>query len=222
MSFQAMAWAISQEIPRTCEKFLLVMLANYADQKGYCYPSVDKLSIELSQDRKTIIKSIKSLIDIGLLKDSGRRVGRTKGVIVYQLVGLPEASRFHYLYRLENPETGEYYVGSRSSNVHPHMDEYAGSGDWTRQMQKDGIFLHKEIVEVFETIEECRGAENKFFRSMDKDDGLCRNKQAAFYARRVIQEAQEKWEKAPKKLEFFPEDGDSPAEWCLVPDHSKE
>jgi hypothetical protein len=222
MSFQAMAWAISQEIPRTCEKFLLVMLANYADQKGYCYPSVDKLSIELSQDRKTIIRSIKSLIEVGLLKDSGRRVGRTKGVIVYQLVGIPESSRFHYLYRLQNPETGEYYVGARSSDVHPHMDEYSGSGDWPRQMHKEGIFLHKEIIEIFHTIEECRGAESKFFRSMKSDDGLCRNKQASFYAKRVAREAQDKWDKAPKKQIFLAATDYDPGGWCTVIDRDAE
>ena len=222
MSFQAMAWAISQEIPRTCEKFLLVMLANYADQKGYCYPSIDKLSLELSQDRKTIIRSIKSLIDVGLLRDSGRRVGRTKSVIVYQLVGMPETSRFHYLYRLQNPETGEYYVGTRSSDIHPHMDEYYGSGDWPRQMHKESVFLHKEIIEIFDTTEECRGAESKFFRSMKRDDGLCRNKQASFYAKRVAREAQDKWDKAPKKQIFLAATDYDPGGWCTVIDRDNE
>lgn len=216
MSFQAMAWAISQEIPRTCEKFLLVMLGNYADQKGYCYPSIDKLALELSQDRKTVIKSLKSLMDIGLLKDSGRRVGRTKSVIVYQLVGLPESSRFHYLYKMENPETGEYYIGSRSSNIHPHMDEYYGSGDWPRQMIIDGCFLHKEIIEIFPTVEECRAAENKFFRSMSVDDGLCKNKQASFYAKKAALEEKEKWERAPKKIVFLPKTEYDAGGWSIV------
>lgn len=185
MSFQAMTWAITQDIPRTSEKFLLVMLANYADRGGYCYPSIERLAQELSQDRKTIVKSIKSLVSVGLLKDTGRRVGRTLSVVVYQLVGIPESSRFHYLYRLENPETGEYYFGTRSTNMLPHMDDYLGSGDWCREMKENGSFIHKEIIELFATPEDCRKAEGLVFKSLKADDGLCKNKQAHFYAKRA-------------------------------------
>lgn len=185
MSFQAMAWAITQDIPRTSEKFLLVMLANYADKDGYCYPSIERLCQELSQNRKTVIKSIKSLIENGLLRDTGRRIGFTKSVVIYQLVGLPLQSGFHYVYRMENPETGEYYIGTRSSAILPHMDEYQGSGDWTREMREKGVFLTKKIIKIFSNSEECREYESDFFRSMDFDDGLCRNKQARFNMRKI-------------------------------------
>jgi predicted transcriptional regulator len=191
MSFSAMAWAIKQDIPRSCEKFVLVMLANYAGQDGVCYPSIDRLSEELSQDRKTVLKSIKSLISLGLIRDTGRRVGKTRSVVVYQLTGVPEFSRFHYLYRVENPDTGEYYVGTRSTNMLPHMDEYFGSGDWCREMKEKGVFLHKEIVKVFGTSEECKAAESKVFKSLQEDDGLCRNKQAAFAARATLRKYNE-------------------------------
>jgi len=59
MSFQAMAWAVKQRL--TCqEKMVLLMLANYADQAGRCYPSMKVLSEEcglsLAQTRKCIAK----------------------------------------------------------------------------------------------------------------------------------------------------------------------
>ena len=193
MSFQAISWALTQDIPRTSEKFLLVMLANYADKDGYCYPSIERLAQELSQNRKTVIKSIKSLIESGLLRDSGRRIGATKSVVVYQLVGIPSASNFHYVYRIENPETGEYYIGTRSTNVLPQMDEYTGSGDWPREMREKGIFTTKQVVQIFSNSDECKKYEARFFRSMDFDDGLCRNKQTRFYMQKAGLEAHRKF-----------------------------
>lgn len=185
MSFKAMAWAIGQDIPRTAEKFLLVMLANYANDEGICYPSLERLATELSQDRKTVIKSIKSLIKNGLLKDTGKRVGSTKSVVVYQLVGLPSISKFHYLYKVSNTETGEYYIGTRSTDCLPHMDlNYMGSGEWPRKMKEENVFLLKEILEVFVRYEDCVSAENRFLRSMIRDDGLCKNLQTSYQARR--------------------------------------
>lgn len=34
---------------------------------------------------------------------------------------------YHYVYRLDHIETGEFYIGSRSSNNHPKIDKYMGS-----------------------------------------------------------------------------------------------
>ena len=59
MSFQAMAWAIKQ--PLSCqEKMVLLLLANYADQAGRCFPSMGVLAKEcglpLSSTRKCVAK----------------------------------------------------------------------------------------------------------------------------------------------------------------------
>lgn len=187
MSFKAMAWAVQQDIPRTSEKFLLVMLANYADDEGICYPSIERLAKELSQDRKTVIKSIKSLVNSGVLKDTGRRIGYTKSVVVYKIMGLPSSARFHYLYKVTNIETGEYYVGARSTDSLPHMDtNYVGSGNWPRKMKEIGVFLVKDVLEVFVKYEDCIAAEGKFFKSMDYDDGLCKNLQTRYQARKTV------------------------------------
>jgi pyocin large subunit-like protein len=91
MSFQAMAWAVKQPLISTCEKFLLVMLANYADGEGVVYPSVERLSEDLCQDRRTVMKNIRRLIDIGLLEDTGRKIGSTNYIYVYRMIGVPES-----------------------------------------------------------------------------------------------------------------------------------
>jgi hypothetical protein len=181
-----MAWAVKQPLISTCEKFLLVMLANYADGEGVVYPSVERLSEDLCQDRRTVMKNIRRLIDIGLLEDTGRKIGRTKSISVYRMIGVPESSKYYYTYKVTRPDTGEYYVGARSSPTLPEFDtSYYGSGAWPREMKDAGVFLEKEILERFETWEEAVAAEARFLRSAKQDDGLCRNRQASFRMREV-------------------------------------
>lgn len=58
MAIAALAWAIKQELPRSASKFVLVMLANYANENGMCYPSIERLSKDTAQDRKTVITTL--------------------------------------------------------------------------------------------------------------------------------------------------------------------
>lgn len=54
----------------------------------------------------------------------------------------------HYLYKITNIETGQYYVGVRS-NLNPEKDKYMGSSSiWTRSWIKENKnILIKEIVD---------------------------------------------------------------------------
>lgn len=88
MSIQALSWALKQQVNKSSEKFVLVCLCNYADENGYCFPSIARLELDTCQDRKTIIGAIKSLINAGFLTDTGKRRGRTKSIIVYQVLKL--------------------------------------------------------------------------------------------------------------------------------------
>lgn len=67
-------------------KFLLVAMANYADENGICYPSVRRLTEDTEQDRKTILKHIAKLESIHLLEDTNRRCGQTHSVPIYRLL----------------------------------------------------------------------------------------------------------------------------------------
>ena len=61
MSFQAMAWAVKQQLP-TNEKFILIMLANYAsNDEGECFPSTETLMRETALARTTVRKCLHSL-----------------------------------------------------------------------------------------------------------------------------------------------------------------
>jgi biotin operon repressor len=67
MSFQAMAWAVSHKLPSK-EKFVLVMMANYADEDGKCWPSLNRLADDTSMSRSTIQLAIKGLEAAGMLR----------------------------------------------------------------------------------------------------------------------------------------------------------
>ena len=174
MSIEALSWVLKLDIARSSEKFVLVCLANYADERGTTYPSVFTLMRDTGQDRKTVLKNLKSLCEVGMLHDTGHRTGRTHGVIVYELVGVPGSSTVHYVYKTTNLATGEFYVGKRSVNGDPALDPYHGSGRWVVEAMSKKIPLHKEIIEVLDTDVEARAAEMRLFKLVASDP-LCKN-----------------------------------------------
>lgn len=174
MSIEAMSWVLKQDMSRSSEKFILVCLANYSDEHGICYPSARTLMRDTGQDRKTVLLNIKRLCESGMLRDTGKRVGGTASVIVYEIVGLPSNSRVHYVYRVTDLSTGEYYLGKRSFNGEPELDTYRGSGRWVHERQSKGVSLHREVLEVFDTDVEARASEMRWFKLVG-DDPLCKN-----------------------------------------------
>lgn len=74
MSFQAMAWATKIKLP-TYEKFLLIVLANYADDAGKCWPSIETLCNDTGLSRPTVKRTLRKLADRSLIK----KVRRSKG-----------------------------------------------------------------------------------------------------------------------------------------------
>lgn len=67
MSFQAMSWAASQDCPNSVSKLVLMMLANYADDRHQTYPSYKKLGQLCSCNDRTVMRAINQLKDLGFL-----------------------------------------------------------------------------------------------------------------------------------------------------------
>lgn len=61
MSFQAMAWAVKQDTKSPVSKLVLLMIANYADEKGAAYPSQEHLAKLCQCTRVSVNKHIKQL-----------------------------------------------------------------------------------------------------------------------------------------------------------------
>lgn len=88
MSYQAVTWAIAQDIPHSSAKFVLVVMAHKAHSATWeSYLTVKSIAGKTGQDRKTVIANIARLVELGFLIDTKRRVGETGQIPVYQLNG---------------------------------------------------------------------------------------------------------------------------------------
>lgn len=121
MSVAAISWALKQSVPRTTHKFVLVVLANYADADNCCYPSVECLCQNTGQNRKTILDGLKFLRDHGLIVDTSQRVGRTGNVIVYKLLGGENLTvpKTGLLEGQTVPETGQFETVPKTDGNSP-------------------------------------------------------------------------------------------------------
>ena len=75
MSWQATSWAVKQRTGSPARKLMLLVLANYADEHGCCWPSQQTLSYDTEQSLDSIQRHLKSLEKLKLI----RKVIRTNG-----------------------------------------------------------------------------------------------------------------------------------------------
>jgi len=61
MSFQAMAWASKVNTDSSISKLLLLMIANYANEKGEAYPSQEHLAKLCQCSRRSVVRHINKL-----------------------------------------------------------------------------------------------------------------------------------------------------------------
>jgi len=85
LSVEAITWALSQPVPQSSTKFVLVVLANHANADHVCWPSMKYVCESTGQDRKTVLTNIHRLKQLGLIEDTSNRSGQTKQIIVYRL-----------------------------------------------------------------------------------------------------------------------------------------
>jgi pyocin large subunit-like protein len=85
MSVEAITWALNLRMERSSAKFVLVAMANCANNDMTCWPSIQYLSDATCQNRKTVQENIQRLKQEGYISDTTSRRGRTAQVIVYQL-----------------------------------------------------------------------------------------------------------------------------------------
>jgi hypothetical protein len=86
MSWQATAWAEKQKTGSPARKVLLLVLANYANEDGYCWPSQKTIAKGTEQSVDTIQRNAKRLEADGLLKIERKpRAGGRWPQLVYWL-----------------------------------------------------------------------------------------------------------------------------------------
>ena len=85
--------------------------------------------------------------------------------------------KYHYLYKIERLDTGEYYIGIRSCDVDPIDDNYWGSGvKISAKITKHGIdSFTKTILAVFLSRRDAANAEREMVTEDLLFDPLCLN-----------------------------------------------
>lgn len=73
MSHWASTWAYEQDVQPCGRKFVLVALAGFADEEGYCYPSQATLASMTGQDARSVRRHLASLEEDGVIKRKHRR-----------------------------------------------------------------------------------------------------------------------------------------------------
>jgi len=94
MSFQAMTWAVKQKVGNATGKAILLMLANYADDEGKCFPGQEKLAAECECSPRTVREWLDKFEKMGIVKREERRREdgyRTSDLIVLDLESSPAA-----------------------------------------------------------------------------------------------------------------------------------
>jgi DNA-binding transcriptional regulator YhcF (GntR family) len=89
MSLDATVWAWNQQVKST-QKLVLLSLADRAGENHDCWPSIDRLVENTGLNRKTVIKVIKEMVDLGLIHSQKKAFGRSN---TYTLIGVSEHTR---------------------------------------------------------------------------------------------------------------------------------
>jgi biotin operon repressor len=119
MSIQAVGWALAQNISPSSAKFVLVAIANYADENCRCWPSQQRLANDTSLTERSIRSAIIALEELGYVKRvERRRQDGSRAADLIEIIGLnpqPEKSSGG----VENPSepTGNNFRTNRKSTA---------------------------------------------------------------------------------------------------------
>lgn len=160
------AWAAELSLP---EKMVLLALADAANDEGLCWPSVATIYKKCSMAERTVRKTFARLVELGHLTIH-ERVGRSNYFTVHPIGAVPVS--LHYVYRLTDARSGEFYIGVRSCSGSAETDEYWGSGTWAKARSKQE--LRKEILETFADRLAAQTRERELTRAAIHSP-LCRN-----------------------------------------------
>lgn len=119
MSWQATAWSIRQTTGAAGRKVLLLALANYADEKGVCWPSQATLARDTEQSVDTVQRQLKKLQDLRMIDRERlpKRRGQWQGYRYRLLIQTGPSAQWQYDVRSEVMRPGQ---AATSPGARPH------------------------------------------------------------------------------------------------------
>lgn len=73
MSVQAITWALNVEVKSSAHKAVLIVIANYADADGFCWPSQKTVAKQAACSERTVRNVLSDLEDAGIIARTERR-----------------------------------------------------------------------------------------------------------------------------------------------------
>lgn len=147
MSISLMTEAWKSDMP-SGRKFVLLSLCDNANDQGECFPSISMIAQRCSMGDRTVQSHIHDLEKMGILS----RIERAGRSTIYRIDPRKFAAsplETHYTYRIEDPDSGEFYIGMRTCRGDAKTDGYMGSGAWFQRRVSDGRALRKVVLSVF-------------------------------------------------------------------------
>jgi hypothetical protein len=137
MSVRVMSAVWAMDLPAK-DKLVLLALADCANDEGIAWPSIATLARKCGCDERTIQRNLRGSELAGIIrreevpgrgnryhfnprqmtKGAGQRKGADVGNTGGEMQGY-HPPQHHYVYRTEQPETGEFYIGARSCVCDP-------------------------------------------------------------------------------------------------------
>nr|DAX97001.1 MAG TPA: helix-turn-helix domain protein [Caudoviricetes sp.] len=74
MSIRIMSQVWNMEIEDSTTKLTLMALADFSDDEGYCYPSYEVLAKKISKSKRTAIRAVEKLAELGFLQKEKREL----------------------------------------------------------------------------------------------------------------------------------------------------
>jgi hypothetical protein len=119
VSWKALTWASDQTCRTSAEKFVLIMLANHADEQNTCYPSVEKLAAETQLGASTVRRCITHLTIDGKIRVLQRWATR----------GSRRSNRYQLLLDGAEAKLPEHDDWQREYEYTPRPNEGADAGE---------------------------------------------------------------------------------------------
>lgn len=85
MSIRALNWAFAQKLENSSHKFVLVALADSADDYGICWPSYNTIAEKCSIARRSAIRAINEMTKLGLITKKARYKAEGQNSNAFQL-----------------------------------------------------------------------------------------------------------------------------------------
>ena len=184
-------WLQEQNVSSTTQIIYITLLSYCYGEKNICYPTQNELEEALHMCRRTVVRGIKELKEIGVIKVKKEHHGSGYCNNVYTVMRNPPVKRirtkpFGYIYKITNTLNNRVYFGKREIRAYNITTEeemlndgYMGSGVELKADQiREGVEnFKKEIVEVCYSKAELLAAEHEIIAFAKQCFGeICYNK----------------------------------------------